>query len=96
MAFETNRIANCIRVQDQLTMDRDLFRVHASIHSGLPLLPEERIQPGTPAEIISGPLVGHHGVVVRTGKNLTFVIEVNFLQRGASIEVDSSMIRPIA
>jgi transcriptional antiterminator RfaH len=96
VAFDTNRIANCIRVEDQLGMDRDLSRVYASIESGLPLLPEERIQPGTPAEIISGPLAGHHGVVVRTGKHLTFVIEVNFLQRGASIEVDSSMIRPVA
>ncbi len=95
VAFETNRIANCIRVEDQLAMDRDLVRVHASIESGLPLLPEERIQPGTPAEIVSGPLAGHQGVVVRSGKNLKFVIEVNFLQRGAAIEVDSSMVRPM-
>ena len=95
VAFETNRIANCIRVEDQLAMDRDLVRVHASIESGLPLLPEERIQPGMPAEIVSGPLAGHQGVVVRSGKNLKFVIEVNFLQRGAAIEVDSSMVRPM-
>jgi transcription antitermination factor NusG len=95
VAFETNRIANCIRVEDQARMDRDLFRVHTSIKSGLPLLPEEKIHPGTPAEIVSGPLAGHQGIIVRSGKKLTFVIEVDFLQRGASIEVDSSMIRPM-
>lgn len=94
VAFETNRIANCIRVEDQLTMDRDLVRVYGSINSGLPILPEERIQPGTPAEIVDGPLAGYQGIVVRSGKNLRFVIEVNFLQRGAAIEVDSSIIRP--
>ncbi len=94
-AFETNRIANCLAVQDQAGLDRDLFRIHASIQSGLPLQPEERIQPGTPAEIVSGPLAGHQGVIVRSGKKFTFVIEVNFLQRGASIEVDSSMVRPV-
>ena len=94
VAFETNRIANCIRVEDQRAMDRDLARIYASVESGLPLLPEERIQPGTPAEIVSGPLAGHQGVVVRSGKNLKFVIEVNFLQQGVAIEVDSSMIRP--
>lgn len=96
VAFETNRIANCLRVEDQVTMDRDLFRVFSSIQSGMPMLPEERIQPGTPAEIVSGPLAGHQGLVIRSGKNLKFVIEVNFLQRGAAIEVDSSMIRPMA
>jgi transcriptional antiterminator RfaH len=96
VALETNRIANCIRVEDQDLMDRDLLRIHTSIESGAALLPEERIQPGTPAEIVSGPLTGHQGVVIRSGKNLKFVIEVNFLQRGASIEVDSSMIRPLS
>lgn len=95
-AFETKRIASCLAVEDQAGMDRDLFRIHASIQSGLPLKPEERIHPGTPAEIVSGPLAGHQGIVLRSGKNFTFVIEVNFLQRGASIEVDSSMIRPVS
>ncbi len=95
VAFETHRIANCIRVEDQISIDRDLAWVQESIETGLPLLPEERIQPGTPAEIISGPLTGHQGIVVRSGKHLKFVIQVNFLQRGASIEVDSSMIRPL-
>jgi transcriptional antiterminator RfaH len=94
IAFETNKVANCIRVEDQPGLDRDLVRVHASINSGLPILPEERIQPGTPAEIVQGPLAGYQGVILRSGKNLKFVIEVNFLQRGAAIEVDSSMIRP--
>ena len=94
-AFETNRIANCLRVEDQGAMDRDLARVHASIASGLPLLPEESIQPGTLAEIVSGPLAGHHGIIVRSGKHLKFVIEVNFLQRGATIEIDASMVRPL-
>src|SRR5688500_7434918 len=44
IAFETNRIANCIRVEDQKAFDRDMSRIHASINSGLPILPEERIQ----------------------------------------------------
>lgn len=94
-ALETNRIANCLPVPDQDTMQRDLRRIHASIESGTPLLPEERIQPGTPAEIVCGPLAGHRGVVVQSGKRLKFVMEINFLQRGASIEVEASMIRPV-
>jgi hypothetical protein len=46
------------------------------------------------AEIVSGPLTGYRGTVVRNGSNLKFVIEVDFLQRGASVEIDSAMIRP--
>jgi transcription antitermination factor NusG len=95
VAFETNRIANCIHVEDQTGLDRDLSRINASLNSGLPMLPEERIQPGTPAEIVNGPLAGHQGIIVRAGNKMKFVIEVNFLQRGAAIEVDSSMIRRI-
>ena len=95
MAFETNRIANCLRVEDQSRIDRDLFQLHRSLESGLPVTPEDRIQPGTPAEIVCGPLAGHQGVILRAaGNKLKLVIEINFLQRGAAIEVDSSMIRP--
>jgi transcription antitermination factor NusG len=93
-ALTTNQVAHCIRVEDQAQLHQDLARVHRLMVSGAPLTPEERIQPGDWVEITSGPLEGLQGKIIRRGKHLRFFVEVHFLQRGASVEIDASMIRP--
>jgi transcriptional antiterminator RfaH len=93
-ALTTNQVVHCIRVDDQAQMHQDLVRIHRLMLSGEPLTPEERIQPGDWVEITSGPLEGLQGKVIRRGKHLRFFVEVHFLQRGASVEIDSSVIRP--
>src|SRR6516164_5481656 len=73
------------------------------VTSHLPLFPgyvfllgdnQDRLLPGTPVEITAGPLAGLEGKIIRKGKRLKFIIEVHFLQRGASVEIDSWMIEP--
>ena len=93
-ALTTNQVAHCIRVEDQAQLHQDLARVHRLMASGEPLTPEERIQPGDWVEITSGPLEGLQGRIIRRGKHLRFFVEVHFLQRGASVEIDAAMIRP--
>jgi len=93
-ALETKQIVGCIHVEEQERLAEDLARIYDLIHSGAPLAPEERLGPGMAAEITSGPLAGHRGVVVRRGKSMRLVIAVDFLQRGASLEVDSASIQP--
>ncbi len=94
-AFATNQVANCLPVDDQERFYCDLFRVHQLIESRLPISREERIQPGTPAEIIGGPLKGYRGKVVRRSSGMRLVVEVDFLQSGASVEVETIDIRII-
>jgi len=93
-ALTTNQVAQCIRVEDQPQLHQDLARIHQLMVSGEPLTPEERIQPGDWVEITTGPLQGLQGKIIRRGKHLRFFVEVHFLQRGASVEIDGSMIRP--
>src|SRR5439155_19793266 len=93
-ALTTNQVDHCIRVEDQAQLHQDLARVHRLMASGEPLTPEERIQPGDWVEITSGPLEGLQGKIIRRGKHLRFFVEVHFLQRGASVEIDAAMIRP--
>lgn len=96
IAVWSNRsVANCLRVPDQADLHGDLQRVHRLVESKAFLAPEERLQLGMSAEIVSGPLKGHRGKVVRKGRSLRFVIEVNFLQQGASVEVNSTDVRPV-
>jgi transcriptional antiterminator RfaH len=94
-ALETNLVAGCLPVADQNQLDNELLHIHRLIESGSQITPESRLQPGTPAEIVSGPLAGCRGKILRCGNAMKFVIEVNFLQQGASVEVDASMIQPL-
>jgi transcriptional antiterminator RfaH len=93
-ALTTNQVAHCIRVEDQARLHQDLAQVYRLMISGEPLTPEERLQPGDWVEITAGPLEGLQGKVIRRGKHLRLFVEVQFLQRGASVEIDASMIRP--
>ncbi len=94
-ALETNLVVRCLSVSDSPQLHHDLARVHQLILSDAPLTPEERLQPGSPIEIIAGPLTGLQGKVLRRGKQLKLLVEVEFLQQGVSAEIESWMIRPL-
>jgi transcriptional antiterminator RfaH len=95
LAFETNLVASCIPVGDQEQLANDLARIFRLIESGSLVTPESRLQPGMPAEITSGPLAGCRGKIIRCSKGARLLVEVSFLQQGASVEVDWSMIQRI-
>ena len=93
-ALETNLVARVLPVPDQGQLQADLQRVYRLVTSGQVLRPEQRLLPGSWVEIIGGPMQGLEGKVIRSAKGLKFFVEVEFLQRGVSVEIDSSMIQP--
>jgi transcriptional antiterminator RfaH len=93
-ALETNLVARWLPVPDQARLHQDLARVYRLIVAEAALTPEDRLLPGTPVEIIQGPLAGLEGTVIRRGKQLTVFVEVQFLQRGVSVEIESWMLQP--
>ncbi len=95
VALETNQVARVIPVEDQRQLHDDLVRVHHLMVSGLPLTPEERLQPGAAVEIVHGPLAGLTGKVLKKGKGLRLVVEVRLLQQGVSAEIESWMARAL-
>jgi transcription antitermination factor NusG len=95
-AQETNCLVGCLTVPDQRQLHADLARVHALTESGMPLAPEPRLEPGTRVTIGDGPLAGLEGKILRAGKRLSFIVEVEFIQRRVSVEIDGSMIQPLA
>src|SRR5947209_7589955 len=94
-ALETGLVSRCLSVADQVGLHRDLARVYRLISSGAPLLPEERLEPGDLVEIVYGSLTGLVAKVIRRGKQLRLVVEVQLLQRGVSVEIDSHMVQPL-
>lgn len=93
--LQTNLVVRCLTVEDQPRLHADLERVYRLMASGAPLTSEERLRPGTLVEITDGPLAGLQGKVVRQGKREKFTVEVDFLQRGASVELEGWMIKPL-
>jgi transcription antitermination factor NusG len=88
----TNRVVRSLEVSDQPKLWEDLRQVHRLIESGAPVTPEGRLVPGTLVEIRSGPLTGLKGIIIRNAKQRRFVVQVDFIQRGASVELEDYML----
>ncbi len=93
--IKTNLVARPLEVKDQFQLHQDLCRVYQLMSAGVPLAPEDRLLPGTWVEITSGPLAGLTGRFLRRGKHSRVFVEVQFLQRGVSVEMEAWSIRPL-
>ncbi|MCI0459248.1 MAG: hypothetical protein L0Z62_20030 [Gemmataceae bacterium] len=95
-ALKTNLVVNVLTPPDQHQLHSDLVQVYRLLASGTSPAPEDNLQPGTPVEIVAGPLAGMEGKVLRHGSGWRFLIEVRFLHQGVSVEIDREMVRPLS
>lgn len=91
-ALTTNRIVQTLPVVDQQQMWFDLDQIQRLIESGAPIRPEDQLVAGALVEIQSGPLAGLKGKILRTAAGKRFVVQVDFIQRGASVELDEQVL----
>ena len=96
-ALETNLVVNCLTVPeyDQQQLWVDLQRFYDLMKTGASMYPEERMHLGTSVRITSGPLKNYCGKISRRRNKLNLFVELNFLQRSASVEIHESMIEPV-
>ena len=87
-ALTTNRVVRALPVANQAGLWHDLQQVQRLLASGAPITPEDRLTPGLAVEIRTGPLAGLKGKILRTASGRRFVVEVDFIQRGASVLLD--------
>jgi len=87
-ALATRRVVRSIAVDSQDLLWRDLRQIQRLIAIGAPITPEDKLAPGMEVEIQSGPLTGLRGKILRTASGQRFVVQVDFIQRGASVELD--------
>jgi transcription antitermination factor NusG len=90
-----NHLANILEVPDQATLEQDLRQIHQMLSSGLPVIPEPTHVVGSKIQIRTGPLKGMIGTVIRRGKQDHFVAQVQFLGRGAMIELQDWQVEPV-
>jgi transcriptional antiterminator RfaH len=91
----TNQVVNVLPVPDQTRLRADLSRVYRLMEAGASLIPEEQMEPGTPVIIVCGSLAGLEGAFLKRGNSHRLFVEVSFLGRAASVELDEAMVRRI-
>lgn len=90
----TGRILRILPVDEPEQLRRDLRQIEHLIASGAPLTVESRLLPGSRVRVKRGPLAGLEGtVMVRRGQT-RLLVHVNFLQQGASVEIDDYLLEP--
>ena len=94
-ALTTNCISQVVPVTDRLELTRDLRQFHHLISLDAPLLPEDRLQPGMRVRIRSGKFRGIEGTILRREREIRLLVQVNFIQRGASMLLEDFEVEQI-
>jgi transcription antitermination factor NusG len=91
-ALTTNRISRILNVEDAEQLASDLRQIKRLIESDAPLTIERRLSPGQKVRIKQGALMGMEGIVLLRRGETRLLVCVNFLQQGASIEVQDYLL----
>lgn len=94
-AMTTNCISRCIPVKDSARLVQDLRRLHQLITTQAAVTLEEKLQAGIYVRVKTGPFAGQEGVVVQRRKKRRLLVVVDFLQKGASVELDDFVVETI-
>ena len=94
-SLTTNRISRILSVDAPGRLVHDLRQVRQLIASNAPLTIESRLVPGDHVRVRHGPLAGLEGTVLTRRGQTRLLVSVNFLQQGASVEVDDFLLEPI-
>lgn len=94
-ALITNRISKVLDVHSPEQLIHDLRQLHRLIISGAPLTIESRFATGKRVRVRCGSLAGMEGTVLSRRDETRLLIAVNFLQKGASVEIEDFLLDPI-
>ncbi len=95
-ALRGNRLVSILEVADQDGLARDLRQVHRMLGSGLAIQPEPSAPVGATIRIVTGPLAGLVGTVVRRGKRDHFFARVRLLGMGATVALEDWQVEVVA
>jgi transcription antitermination factor NusG len=93
-ALKTNRLLTVQHVPDGELLRSQLLRFMEFIAAGVPLVREARLLPGERVRIKAGPFRDTEGLVLRRNGKTELLVAVDFLQQGASLEIDDCMLEP--
>ena len=95
IALTTNRVLRVLPVIDGQQLITDLRQIEKLIKANAPLTVERRLQAGRYVRVRNGPFAGIEGVVLRRRGETRLLVSINFLQQGASVEIDDFCLEPL-
>jgi len=90
--LKTNRVLTVRAAPDGERLRADLRRFWELICAGAPLLPESRLVTGERVRVKAGPFRDQEGIVIRRNGKTRLMIAIDYLQQGASLEVDDCLL----
>ena len=94
-ALTTNRILRVLLVGDEAGFVNDLCQIQRLIAANVPLTVESRLQAGMRVRVRTGPFAGVEGTVLRRRGEIRLLVSINFLQQGASVEIEDFHLEPL-
>ena len=95
-ALTTNRVCQTIEIADQDGLIEELLSIEKALVSKAVIDNYPRLPKGRRCRIISGPMMGIEGVVIRRkDAKARMVLEVTILGQGTVVEIDSDLLEPI-
>ena len=94
-AVSTGCVSRYLEVKDPHRLVADLRQIQRLIATEAPLAPEARIEPGHRVRVKNGQFAGFEGIVVRREKETRLVVEVHFMNQGASVALDDCQLEEL-
>jgi len=94
-SLTTNRISRVLTVDDSEQFVHDLRQLKQLIDSDAPLTVESRLEPGNRVRVRRGPFAEVEGTVLTRRGKTRLLVAIDFLQQGASVEIDDFLLEPI-
>lgn len=94
VVYDSRRVVQLLVPDDPDDLDRDLENLARMLTRDVFPRRREFGPPGTPVEVIDGPLLGTVGELVRSGRHSMLVIRVKFLGFAAELTIDETLVRP--
>jgi transcription antitermination factor NusG len=91
----TNRISRVLAVEDPDQLVFDLRQLRQLIVANAPLTVESRLAPGQRVRVRQGAFAGLEGMVLKRRGQTRLLVSINFLQQGASVEIDDFLLDPL-
>jgi transcription termination/antitermination protein NusG len=94
-ADRTRRVAQIIRVADQLQLDWELRNLRLALEGTNSLDPYPYLQRGVRVEVRSGPMIGLQGLIENRIGATRLVLQIEMLGQAVSLEIDGALLDPI-
>jgi transcription antitermination factor NusG len=95
LSLTTNHISRVLDVPDPDGLRGDLRQLRQLLAANVPLTVESRLAPGARVRVRYGPMEGIEGTVLSRRGRTRLLVAVDFLQQGASVEINDFMLEPI-